>query len=671
MVVENLIFNIRRQGDSGSGSMNRLTDSLKRLRKSSAGASGGLGKLVGSLKRVAMYRILRTIIKEISQTFEEGLKNVYAFSQSIGSCISQTMDSLSGLGLQMKNQLGAALGELLVTIQPILEAIIRVVTKVADAVTQLFAILGGRTTYHKATASTKQWTEAATGAAKAAKEWKNQLMGFDEINRLEAPADTSGGAANAPENIGNWELSPVTLDLSFLDKYKDATMEWLKNLDFGPIIKAWDILKQRVIEFAEIVDKALFWAYTNILLPLAKWIIEDAGPASVELLAGALNLLNATLEALAPVFQWLWENWIKPFAIWLGDEFVKLLENLTVIFDGLAEVLRGGVGFNEFWENLTNGQQILLIIITILGTLVLAIWAVNHPILALIALVAALAYAFDISLEDVVEFVRRTVEAIKEKITEFKEHWAAHVAKMNQKTEECRQKIENFKQKFRDAIQNIKEIIDGWRQKWDAHVAHMNQKTEECRQKIDNFKQRFAQIIEEIKNILTGWQNAVQNVTSAIGGFFSGLTGVVEGVVQVIIQKIENIINKCRAAAQWVRSLLNGGGDDSGSYDTGGGDTPGYATGGFPEDGLFFANHGELVGQFAGGRTAVANNEEIIAGISRGVYNAVSDAFANSGAGRSGGGVILNVNGREFARAIWDDQRVVANEHGMSLIANG
>ena len=49
---------------------------------------------------------------------------------------------------------------------------------------------------------------------------------------------------------------------------------------------------------------------------------------------------------------------------------------------------------------------------------------------------------------------------------------------------------------------------------------------------------------------------------------------------------------------------------------------PTFATGGFPEDGLFMANHGELVGQFSNGKTAVANNEQIIEGITRGVAQA-------------------------------------------------
>lgn len=49
-----------------------------------------------------------------------------------------------------------------------------------------------------------------------------------------------------------------------------------------------------------------------------------------------------------------------------------------------------------------------------------------------------------------------------------------------------------------------------------------------------------------------------------------------------------------------------------------------YATGGFPEDGLFFANHNEMVGKFTNGKTAVANNAQIVSGIASGVRDANS-----------------------------------------------
>ena len=56
------------------------------------------------------------------------------------------------------------------------------------------------------------------------------------------------------------------------------------------------------------------------------------------------------------------------------------------------------------------------------------------------------------------------------------------------------------------------------------------------------------------------------------------------------------------------------------------GKLPKFAMGGFPEDGLFYANHSELVGQFSNGKTAVANNQQITDGIANAVYPAVYKA---------------------------------------------
>lgn len=60
---------------------------------------------------------------------------------------------------------------------------------------------------------------------------------------------------------------------------------------------------------------------------------------------------------------------------------------------------------------------------------------------------------------------------------------------------------------------------------------------------------------------------------------------------------------------------------------------PQYATGGFPEDGLFMANHSELVGKFSNGKTAVANNAQITQGIEEAAYRGMMRALQSSGVG--------------------------------------
>lgn len=92
---------------------------------------------------------------------------------------------------------------------------------------------------------------------------------------------------------------------------------------------------------------------------------------------------------------------------------------------------------------------------------------------------------------------------------------------------------------------------------------------------------------------------------------------------------------------------------------------PAFANGGFPEDGLFMANHSELVGQFSNGKTAVANNDQIVTGIENGVYRGMMRAQSEDTELTSllveiltaiKAGKKIVVDGREFVR-IYDDRK--------------
>lgn len=93
-----------------------------------------------------------------------------------------------------------------------------------------------------------------------------------------------------------------------------------------------------------------------------------------------------------------------------------------------------------------------------------------------------------------------------------------------------------------------------------------------------------------------------------------------------------------------------------------------YATGGFPEDGFFFANHNELVGGFSNGKTAVANNAQIVEGIERGVYSAVSSAMANSNGGSQYISNEIIVDGDVIARTITKAQEKQARRYSPQTV---
>lgn len=198
---------------------------------------GPLGNFLSSLKRIAMYRFLRTIIKNITQGFSEGLKNAYNFSKALGGSLAQSLDSLSTKSLTMKNQMGAAFGALLQAIMPVVLQIISLITRLMQALSALFAAIGGGQ-YLIAKDVAKGWDEATGGA----KEYKKTLLGFDEINRLDDNSGGGGGGGSDWLNmfeegqLPDWakKLQDFVSDLKI--NFKDVFFDW-KDLTGEQIAK--------------------------------------------------------------------------------------------------------------------------------------------------------------------------------------------------------------------------------------------------------------------------------------------------------------------------------------------------------------------------------------------------------------------------------------------------
>ena len=209
-----------------TGPLKALKSSLSDIRNRVENAFPKLRTLFSSLTRIAFYRVIRTAIKAIGEAFKEGSENAYWFAREFGTAthyISEAYDSLASSTFQMKNQLGAVWATLIATIQPVIEQIIALVQRAAEIVTQFFAILSGKSTYLKAVRVAKQWADATDKGAKAAKEWRNQLLGFDEIYRLEAPSDSgSGKADDTPDYGAMFEEAPV-------ENYLKDLMDAFKN----------------------------------------------------------------------------------------------------------------------------------------------------------------------------------------------------------------------------------------------------------------------------------------------------------------------------------------------------------------------------------------------------------------------------------------------------------
>ena len=186
-----------------------------------------------SLLRIAKLRLLRGIIRSITGAFKEGLSNIYQYSAAMNnldaSHMKGSMDSLASSLLYMKNAVASAVAPLIAQLVPVIAQVANWFVTAASAVAQFFAALGGATTYTRAKREAVEWGNVASGAggaAAAAQEYKNTILGFDEIHALnDVPSSGGGGGGGggaSPDFSNMFEEAAVS------QKIRDL-VQWLKD----------------------------------------------------------------------------------------------------------------------------------------------------------------------------------------------------------------------------------------------------------------------------------------------------------------------------------------------------------------------------------------------------------------------------------------------------------
>lgn len=401
MTVENLEIKVKTDADQAAAKLTSLSNALWRVQSSAnsvSGSTGGtakgitqvgeaakkannpLGNFISSLKRIAFYRIIRGIIKSITQAFSEGLEKAYLFSSGIvgeGNRFAQAMDSIKSKGNEMKGQLGSAFAALLTAIQPILTAIIDLVTKVADAISQLLSAFTGKT-YLKANATAAKFADTMARGAGAAKEWKNQLLGFDEINRLNAPSD---GGTN-PLAGYDFEDAPIS---EFWQKAADKVKPILEDIklmfqglrDFivGVFMGDWDLAFKGLGEIVEGFGRLVSHVLQGLVIPIFDGFagqvikivdglfqyIEDKTGLDLtkirESVAYALNYVRFMIEGFAIQVAWIIEDLSKAISAALQGDWStawqyakKAVDDASVDVSTQASIMAASVS-----DSMVNG----------------------------------------------------------------------------------------------------------------------------------------------------------------------------------------------------------------------------------------------------------------------------------------------------------------------------
>ena len=175
----------------------------------------------------------------------------------------------------------------------------------------------------------------------------------------------------------------------------------------------------------------------------------------------------------------------------------------------------------------------------------------------------------------------------------------------------------------------------------------------------------FVSLWDKIAGVFAGvggWfqSNVVDAINSAFRALVNGAISLLERMLNGIIRTLNNFIGKINS----VLSIV-GGGISTISYVS----IPRLANGGFVDEGqLFIAREAgaEMVGRI-GGKTAVANNDQIVESVSQGVYEAVQRASGETNSSNSRPiTVIVQMNGKELFRQMVDENNAAIRATGFS-----
>ena len=232
----------------------------------------------------------------------------------------------------------------------------------------------------------------------------------------------------------------------------------------------------------------------------------------------------------------------------------------------------------------------------------------------------------------------------------------------------------------------LKIFSDLWKntKKWWAENVQPKFTSEYWLNKFDVIKTAVRTKLDEFKtSVIEKWNGVKSWFNSNVAPKFTKeywinkFSGFKDGFVEVIKNAMNSGIDKINGFIGRVNSALNiswDGFDFMGKEIFPGGSfqlatiptIARFENGGFIEDGLFTMNRGEIAGKFNNGKSVVANNEQIVAGIAEGVYSAVVAAMSETQ--RSGGEkpVIVYLDGKQ----IYSSVKRTESRRGVDLMGN-
>lgn len=447
--------------------------------------------------------------------------------------------TFSGQIQQLKflfNQMTVAIGKVVTPIAqlfiPIINTAIQVVTRFFENIQSALKIFGLEMpdVISKSTSGFSNMSDniKSTGdsAVKAAKKINKAFGPLDEINVLKT-SDSSSCETSSGDTNSNVSITPTISSDSAISEAVNATVEKikkyvepLKEIGFDNLINAFERLKDSTSAFGKNIAGGLEWLYFNILVPLSKWTIEDILPSFLNILSGALDIVNQALMNLQPIWQWFWDNFLSPILSWTGGVIVDVLNGIGNALKWIAD--------NEFAMTLLESLGITI------GVIAGAI-AVYNGVMAICNVVTGVFSGIMAVLTDPITLVVAGIASLIAIIVLLVKHWDS----VKKAASACWEWIKYVWNNAATWVNNtiVRPISNFFTNMWNNLKAGASQAWE-------GIKSVFSPVANWFKNQFTKAWTAVKNVFSTGGKIFNGIKEGIANVFRTVVNGIISGINK-------------------------------------------------------------------------------------------------------------------------------